>query len=287
MIFSVIVPFFNEESYIEQCVQALVNQDFKKDEYELIFVDNNSSDKSSEIIQQFPEIILLSEEKKGAYAARNKGLEVAKGYIIAFTDADCRVEKDWLTNIYEGMNKTDAAIVLGKTGFPSDSSYLLRFFEDYDNAKAEYVLNYCENYYIYAYGGNMAVKTEVFQKIGFFKEWLRGGDVELVQRYLSRYPNAKVTYLSGMKILHLEVRSLKAWLKKMYTYGQAIIKNQEKSPHKPLTLKTNFEIYKYCIKQNGYSFLQSIFFLFLLIIGYLAFWSGVRKGTRSLAITVT
>src|SRR5947199_3998475 len=71
---SVIVPFYNEEGYVEQCVQALLSQDYPKERYEVILVDNNSSDRSAEIVRRYPGIKLLSEGLQGDFAARNRGL---------------------------------------------------------------------------------------------------------------------------------------------------------------------------------------------------------------------
>ena len=62
---SVIVPFYNEEGYVEQCVQALLSQDYPKERYEVILVDNNSSDRSAEIVRRYPGIKLLSEGLQG------------------------------------------------------------------------------------------------------------------------------------------------------------------------------------------------------------------------------
>lgn len=94
MTFSVVVPFLNEGRYIARCIESLLGQDFDKNGYELIFIDNGSVDNSRKIVERFPNVILLSEEKKNPYAARNKGLRLAKGSIIAFSDADCVVAKD-------------------------------------------------------------------------------------------------------------------------------------------------------------------------------------------------
>ena len=113
MTFSVIVPYLNAVNYIEQCICSLGGQDFQTDEFELIFIDNGSSDGSSAIVERHPEIIHLKEETKGAYAARNRGLEIATGNIIAFTDADCVVSTAWLTEINKGLHIQVADIAVG------------------------------------------------------------------------------------------------------------------------------------------------------------------------------
>ena len=140
MTFSVIVPFLNEEKYLRDCVNSLLAQDFSKDEYELIFVDNGSTDNSRSIVSKHKEIILLTEERKNVYIARNKALKAARGDIIAFTDADCSVCPDWLSQIYKGMNTANATIALGKVFLGRNPSLCLRIIQDYRNAIIEYLL---------------------------------------------------------------------------------------------------------------------------------------------------
>ena len=88
---SVIIPCFNVEQYIEECLDSVLKQTYSK--IEIICIDNNSVDKTFEKLNQFKDnypdkIILDYEPKKGATAARNKGLSLAKGKWIQFLDAD-------------------------------------------------------------------------------------------------------------------------------------------------------------------------------------------------------
>src|SRR3990167_5093364 len=93
---SVIVPFHNAEKHIEQCITALLSQSFPSSFYEIIMVDNNSTDNSIKVIMKYPQIKLLSEKKQGSYAARNRGVAESKGSVIAFTDSDCIPVPEWL-----------------------------------------------------------------------------------------------------------------------------------------------------------------------------------------------
>jgi len=120
MIFSVIVPFLNEELRIAQCIEALLNQAFDKESYELIFVDNGSNDRSSEIVRKFAGIQLLQETRRDPYLARNRGIQAARGQYLAFTDADCIVDRLWLATFHQGLQTAD--IVLGRLLYPSPTS---------------------------------------------------------------------------------------------------------------------------------------------------------------------
>ncbi|WP_290794752.1 glycosyltransferase family 2 protein [Flavihumibacter sp. UBA7668] len=91
MLVSVIIPCYNVVDYIEECLQSVYNQDYSS--LEVICVDNNSSDSTLKKLNQlktdrYKELIILEEPKKGANAARNKGLQHARGEWIQFLDAD-------------------------------------------------------------------------------------------------------------------------------------------------------------------------------------------------------
>ena len=278
MIFSVIVPFLNEELYIEKCIRALLNQDFDRRMYELIFIDNGSVDSSRKIVQKFTNVMLLREDKKTAYAARNKGLKVAKGEVVAFIDADCIAARDWLSQIDEGMKKTGAAVVLGRRCFPSNVSYLLRMFEDYENAKIEHLLNKCKKRYFFAYTNNMAVRGDVFRRLGPFMEWPRGGDSEFIQRCIVEEPGSKAVYLNKMKIIHLEIVDLKSWLKKINIYAAHFTQIRKLPIYSNLDYRIKLQICGYCARKNNYTIWQSALFFFLLILGDLYYKGGALKG---------
>lgn len=95
---SVIVPAYNEEKYIRACLDSLTNQDLPKRFFEIIVVDNNSTDKTKEIIKKFP-VKYTFEEKRNVVAAKQRGVKIAKGKIIASADADTFYPKSWLSDI--------------------------------------------------------------------------------------------------------------------------------------------------------------------------------------------
>ena len=84
---SVVVPFHNEEEHLEGCIRALRGLEYPEDRREIMLVDNNSTDRSVEIVQRHPDIRLLSESRPGDFAARNRGIAASSGEIV-----DLRVE---------------------------------------------------------------------------------------------------------------------------------------------------------------------------------------------------
>ena len=277
MIFSVIVPFLNEEVYIEQCILSLINQDFDAGEYEILFVDNGSTDASAEIVRKYPRVILLEEKKRDPYAARNKALSYAKGQIMAFTDADCIVSKDWLAQIHKGMQEANVTIVLGRRCFSDNHSIWLRMFQDYENAKVEYIIGAGVRECYFGFTNNMAVRAEAFKKWMFFAELPVAGDTEFIHKCLQD-PATMVTYLPRMIITHLEVTALAEWLKKVFFYGEINLLMGRKWGYRALRWREKLKIFHRCALDHCYNFCQAALFLSLLAIGQVFYAAGELKG---------
>lgn len=123
-LFSVIIPAYNEEKLIHFCLMSVFSQDFPKDNYEVIVVDNNSTDKTAKIVKEkFPQVRLVKETQQGVVFARIKGVNEAKGKFIAFLDADSLAPKNWLLNIHRAFSDQDVVGVGGSIKFyPSSPS---------------------------------------------------------------------------------------------------------------------------------------------------------------------
>src|SRR5579872_6782990 len=124
MDFSIVVPFYNAERFIDRCARALLAQTIPAERYEILMVDNNSTDSSAEIVRRFDRIRFLHEPEQGSYASRNKGIREAQGAIAAFTDPDCEPREDWLEQIGRALESPEISLVLGSRLFASDSGML-------------------------------------------------------------------------------------------------------------------------------------------------------------------
>jgi glycosyltransferase involved in cell wall biosynthesis len=109
MKFSVIVPLFNKEQYVEKCINSLIAQTYQN--FEILVIDDGSSDNSVLRVQQigFSKVALIAQENSGVSAARNRGIDLAKGDYICFLDADDWYEPAFLENINELIKRFDAA----------------------------------------------------------------------------------------------------------------------------------------------------------------------------------
>jgi glycosyltransferase involved in cell wall biosynthesis len=113
---SVIVPVYNVESYLEKCLDSIVNQTFRN--IEIILVDDGSTDISHQIMEVYADkdqrVTLIHQSNKGVSAARNTGLFQAKGDYILFVDSDDYIIPETISTLYKRAIDTDAEIIIGK-----------------------------------------------------------------------------------------------------------------------------------------------------------------------------
>lgn len=111
---SVIIPVYNAEKYLKQCLDTVINQTLK--DIEIICVDDGSTDKSLDILKEYQEndnrIIILQQQNQHAGVARNNGLKVAKGKYLSFLDSDDFFELTMLDEMYNKAEKDNSDIVI-------------------------------------------------------------------------------------------------------------------------------------------------------------------------------
>lgn len=214
---SIIVPFYNSSATLAACIESLLAQETGV-AYEILLVDNRSSDDSAAIVARYDGVTLLHESTPGAYAARNTGIQQAQASVIAFTDADCTPDPDWLSTILDGLSDPNVAVLLGHCRYPDDASLTLRLLAAYENAKTAYVLGHRDPAYRFAYCNNMAVRASVFAELGPFLTWQRAADSELVHRLATRSPELRTVYRPAMRINHLEFRRFRDRARRLQLY---------------------------------------------------------------------
>lgn len=109
---SIIVPVYNVENYINGCIDSILNQEFKN--FELILVNDGSTDKSGLICDEYEKkddrVKVIHQEYKGVSAARNVGINNAKGHYIGFVDSDDYIYKDMYSTLYNLCEQTNSDI---------------------------------------------------------------------------------------------------------------------------------------------------------------------------------
>jgi glycosyltransferase involved in cell wall biosynthesis len=227
MFLSVIICTYNREQHIERALQSLVQQDFDKSAYEIIVVDNNSTDHTSEIIQNFKnthpqyQIVLTKELRQGLSYARNKGIELAKGSYISFIDDDGMAQNDYVRQI-------DNYVKL----FPNDVAFGGKVLPEYENGKEPvWMSKYIERIIsivdlgnqvktlkkTYPVGCNMIFKKSLFKKIGGFNTALKLRSDDKYIFLKIREAGFRVLYLPEVVVKHFidDFRTTPAYIKKI------------------------------------------------------------------------
>lgn len=177
---SVIVPVFNGEETIRTCVESLLELDYPRDRFEVVVVDNRSTDRTRAVLREYPITLLEETETQSSYAARNLGIRRSRGDVLAFTDADCVVEHGWLRAIVRAIAPADVGGVAGAIeAYGSDSP--IEQYQAHRALRAERAYNH--KVLPFAQTANAAYRRSVFDRIGLFNPGIIfGGDLDLSWR---------------------------------------------------------------------------------------------------------
>lgn len=272
---SVIVPFHDSGAFIRRCIESLLAQDYPQERYEILMVDNNSTDLSADIVRNYPKVTLLTEATPGSYAARNRAFRQSSGRIIAFTDSDCVVARDWLRQLSQALSAQGARLVQGPRRLANES-WPLSAIADYEAAKAMYVASSRNPAIYHVHCANMAVHRDVFEALGPFEEVMRGADVLFAHRVLERYSFAGIRYAPRMLVRHLEIDSVWRWLKRMSTYGRSIRSYGDPERRRPLGGGDRLRVLAATLQSDRLSFTRTLALLVLLPVGAVFYEIGRR-----------
>jgi glycosyltransferase involved in cell wall biosynthesis len=239
---SIVMPAYNAERTISDCLKSLAEQDFKGD-YEVVVVDDGSTDSTPDISSRFENVRLIRQENAGPAAARNRGAKEAKGDIILFTDSDCVPEKDWVSQMMRSFEEDpDISGVKGRY-MTRQKELVARFvqleYEDkYDYMKRHKYIDFIDTY-------SAGFKKGVFlQMQGYDSEFpvACAEDVELSYR-MSRQGH-KMVFNPSAVVYHIHPNGLWDYLKKKYKFAYwrmlAVKKNPDKlvkDTHTPQLMK--------------------------------------------------
>ncbi len=215
---SIIIPVYNAEKNIDALIKSLLNLDYPKELLEIILIDNNSIDKTREIIKLYPVKLLEERKIQSSYAARNKGIKNAKNEIIAFTDSDCIVTSQWIGEGVKSLVSESADLVGGKVEFVySKHKTAAELYDSITNIQTESVIKDRNA----ATTANLFVKSSLFERIGLFTDSVKSGD-DIRWTSEATRTGFLLVYAPNAIVKH-PTRRLKELLKKNYRVGTGII----------------------------------------------------------------
>jgi glycosyltransferase involved in cell wall biosynthesis len=204
---SVIIPVFNDAERLKSCLLALENQTYPKNLYEVIVVDNGSDESIEEIVSEFAQVKPTYEASPGSYAARNKGISLAKGEILAFTDSDCIPAADWVENGVKNLLSTpNCGLVAGRIDLFFQNPDKPTPVELYENIAMDFPQERCLKQSHYGVTANLFTSKYVIDSVGCFNANLKsGGDREWGQRVFAA--GYKQIYADNAFVAHPARRS--------------------------------------------------------------------------------
>jgi len=202
---SVIIPAYNSEKTLQQCLNSVLSQTYEN--YEVVVVNNNSTDSTKEIIQAVEDkdkrISYVFESRIGRGSARNAGIEAATGEIIIMTDSDCIVPDNWIEELTRPIIYQKEKAVMG---FEDD---LINNFwtQNIQKANWNFIQRSVEGEYVKNLDTkNFAIDASLMKKILFDAKLMFLEDFDLALKLRN---SLKIRFLSSVRVGHMHKSSFK------------------------------------------------------------------------------
>ncbi len=214
---SIIIPAYNEEKVLKECLNSIALLDFPRDQHEVILVDDGSNDNTANILQSFRKehihFKVISKENGGKASAQNLGLKYARGDYVFITDADAVVEKDWINKMLNSFNNVD--MVIGSYYAYNPKTWL----EKCQNA--HYLIKF-------KYGGvkgtpsagvNNAFRKDIVNKIGYFDETKTSITGDFIRR--AQDAGLKISYDPDIFVYTKATNNIRGFFKQKLRWREA------------------------------------------------------------------
>lgn len=229
-LYSIIVPSFNRREEIRELLNSFNHLQFPIEKYELIIADDGSTDGTADLVEEFRKTCAFTlhfyrQENRGPGAARNMGMEKARGDFFIFIDSDCTVSPHWLQAIDANLHREQADAFGGPDSFRDDFPPLLK------------AINYSMTSFIttggirghkkkslgkfYPRSFNMGLSRQIYEKTGGFGRLRHGQDIEFSHRII--HSGAKVILVPDAVVYHKRRTSVKKFFRQVFNWGVARI----------------------------------------------------------------
>lgn len=219
---SIVVPTYNRKEKLKVCLESLFRQDYPQENFEIIVVDDGSSDGTKEMVADLskkrPNLKFVSQLHRGPAAARNLGIKEAGAEIVGFTDNDCILKDDWARKMVETHGSDEYAIAIGgwtRTDVHNIKAAVSQFLSDGAirtdiNGRTEIVFFPTCNVSL--------KKNKIKEGFNEFFPLPAGEDLEFFWRIYKK--KHRLVYKKEIEILHDCHVGIKSFLKQAYMYGR-------------------------------------------------------------------
>jgi len=221
---SIIIPTHNSQKTINRCLDSITNQSFLREQYEIIVVDDGSTDMTVSIAKELGADSVIVTKPCFQGKARNIGVKIAKGEFLAFIDSDCVAKVDWINSIVTELQKSDAI-----TGPIENGNY------DSNVAWAEYLIEFGgwdefkkRSQIRFIPGCNQAYQSSAFEKTGGFTENPSSEDVLFGESL--RRAGINPIFVPTIRIEHLCRTDKDKVLKNMKLLGKYSVRARRNNP---------------------------------------------------------
>ena len=225
---SIIVASYDSGHLIERCLESLRNQNTDQP-FEIIVVSSSSDGASALIEKRFPHVRLYQfPERKFCGDARNFGLSVAKGEIIAFIDADCRADQNWVDHIIKAHQSPPLAIGGAiANGNPESPVGWAAYFCEFSKWIPGFPIRNMAD----IAGANMSYKKKAFEEYGLFIEGTYSSDTEFHWRL--RRKNSFLQFVPSILVFHHNIDRWGRFLRHEFEHGRSFARVRMKSQNFP------------------------------------------------------
>lgn len=225
---SIVVATYNGGATLAECLDSLGRLNYPN--YEVVVIDDGSTDDTAEILARYPNVRVHRQENKGLSEARNMGIRLATGEIVAFTDSDCVADPDWAYFLVQTMQSQPCAGVGGPNLTPWEERPLHRTVACAPGHATHVLLDSFEAEHVP--GCNMAFWKSDLLAVGCFDPLFRkaGDDVDIIWRLQDH--GERILFAPAAFVWHHRRATIGAYLKQQQGYGEAEALLARKHPHR-------------------------------------------------------
>lgn len=214
---SVVVCSYNGSKTLQECLESLMKLDYA--DYEVILVNDGSTDATEEIAAKFPTVVYHHQENRGLSVARNVGAHLASGEIVAYTDDDCVIDEHWLHYLVRAMLDQQVEGIGGPNITPEFDSWVAKCVASSPGNPSHVMLD--DRHAEHIPGCNMAFRRSTLLGMGGFDPQYRvaGDDVDVCWRLLDA--GLDIGYAPGAMVWHHRRATVDAYARQQKGYGRS------------------------------------------------------------------